>query len=118
AGDRLNAPVAVAEGGFLMTPMAAELRAAGTVELANGAAPADWRRARALERAARQSLRDPLPEPAGRWCGARPSLPDSLPAIGALPGHPRIVAAFGHQHIGLTIAAVTGMLVRDLVQGE
>jgi D-amino-acid dehydrogenase len=44
-------------------------------------------------------------------------LPDFLPAIGPIPGQPRVIAAFGHQHIGLTTAAVTGALVRDLVLG-
>lgn len=118
AEDRLSAPVALAEPGFLLTPMADELRAAGTVELAATLPPVDWRRADALEQAARLALREALPAPAGRWRGARPSLPDSLPAIGPIPGHPRIVAAFGHQHVGLTTAAVTGALVCEMVQGE
>lgn len=117
AEARLQAPVAVAEQGFLATPMADHLRAAGTVELAAREAAPDWRRAAALEAHARRLFRDDLGSATARWRGCRPTLPDFLPAIGALPGQPRLVAAFGHQHIGLTTAAVTGALVRDLVAG-
>ncbi len=49
-----------------------------------------------------------LPETGGReWMGCRPSTPDSLPVIGAHPGDPRILFAFGHGHLGLTLSAAT-----------
>jgi glycine/D-amino acid oxidase-like deaminating enzyme len=115
--QQLAAPVAAAEEGFLVTPMEGHLRAAGTVELAAREMPPSWRRADVLGRQAAALFRQPLPEPAERWRGSRPTLPDFLPAIGPLPGHPRVIAAFGHQHIGLTTAAITGVLVRDLVRG-
>lgn len=117
AEKRLHAPVAVVEDGFIATPMSGHLRLAGTVDLAAREMPPAWHRATVLTRAARRLFRDPLPEPTERWHGSRPTLPDFLPAIGALPGHPRILAAFGHQHIGLTTAAITGALVRDLIAG-
>jgi len=47
--------------------------------------------------------------------GFRPSLPDSLPVIGRAPANPSVVYAFGHGHLGLTQAAATGRLIRDLV---
>jgi D-amino-acid dehydrogenase len=117
AEERLRAPVAVAQEGFAATPMDGHLRAAGTVELAAREMPPAWRRADILERRAARLFREPLPAAAERWRGSRPTLPDFLPAIGPLPGHPRVIAAFGHQHIGLTTAAITGALVRDLVRG-
>ena len=49
--------------------------------------------------------------------GFRPSLPDSLPAIGRVRATPRVVYAFGHGHLGLTQSAATGRLVADLVTG-
>ena len=113
----LRTPVAMAERGFAVTPMAGHLRVAGTVELSARELPPAWRRAAALQVHAAWLFGKPLPEPAGRWRGSRPTLPDFLPAIGPLPGHPRVIAAFGHQHIGLTTAAITGVLVRDLVRG-
>jgi len=121
AQGRLTAPVTSASGGFIVTPMADHLRVAGTVEFARRAAPPDWRRAEVLARRAARLFREPVAAASDhgvtRWRGCRPTLPDFLPAIGPLPGQPRVIAAFGHQHIGLTTAAITGALVRDLVLG-
>jgi D-amino-acid dehydrogenase len=52
------------------------------------------------------------------WMGFRPSLPDSLPVIGRARDAPNVLYAFGHGHLGLTQAAATGRLIRDLVSGE
>jgi D-amino-acid dehydrogenase len=49
--------------------------------------------------------------------GPRPTLPDYLPAIGRSPRWPAVCYAFGHQHLGLTMAVVTAEIVRDLVTG-
>ena len=38
----------------------------------------------------------------------RPSLPDSKPVVGPAPGTPGVMLAFGHDHYGLTLGAVTG----------
>ena len=50
--------------------------------------------------------------------GFRPSLPDSLPVIGRARRADNIFYAFGHGHLGLTQAAATGRLIRDLVLGQ
>jgi D-amino-acid dehydrogenase len=49
-----------------------------------------------------------------RWMGARPTLPDYLPAIG---GGERqgLFYAVGHAHLGFTQAAITAEIVRALV---
>jgi D-amino-acid dehydrogenase len=52
------------------------------------------------------------------WMGYRPSLPDSLPVIGRARSAAYVFYAFGHGHLGLTQAAATGRLIRDLVSGE
>jgi len=49
--------------------------------------------------------------------GFRPSLPDTLPAIGFSRASRDIIYAFGHGHLGLTQCAATGRLVRDLIAG-
>jgi glycine/D-amino acid oxidase-like deaminating enzyme len=38
--------------------------------------------------------------------------------IGPAPHHRHVTLAFGHQHLGLTLAAITGELVADLVQNR
>ena len=53
---------------------------------------------------------------AGRGC--RPATPDSLPVIGRSPRHPTFLIAFGHGHLGLTFAAVTGQLIAELAAGR
>jgi D-amino-acid dehydrogenase len=52
------------------------------------------------------------------WQGCRPSLPDSLPVLGRAPRWRNLFLAFGHQHIGLTLGPLTGMIVADLVAGR
>ena len=52
-----------------------------------------------------------------QWMGFRPSLPDSLPAIGRSERSARVVYAFGHGHLGLTQSAGTARIVADLVTG-
>ena len=50
--------------------------------------------------------------------GFRPSLPDSLPAIGTADADARVVYAFGHGHLGLTQSAATARLVADIIAGR
>ena len=118
AGSLLRGPVAPVDRGFFMTPMEGGLRAAGTVEFAGLDAPPRPARVEALTAAARRLLPD-LGEPAAEsWLGFRPTLPDSLPAIGPLPSDPRILCAFGHQHLGMTLGGITGKLIAELVDGS
>ncbi len=102
--------------GFYLCPMAGRLRVAGTVELGGRDAPPDPRRWALLDRGARALLGD-LPPPCARWVGCRPSLPDSRPVIGPATGNDRVIHAFGHGHLGLTLAPVTARIVAALVAG-
>src|SRR5437764_14023285 len=52
------------------------------------------------------------------WMGARPCTPDMLPVIGKGPRHTNLWFAFGHAHHGLTLGAVTGRLLAEMVVGE
>jgi glycine/D-amino acid oxidase-like deaminating enzyme len=115
-------PVSDAEGKFVATPMELGLRLAGTVELAGLAAPPNWERARVLLRHAKRlfpALRDDYPqERLSMWMGHRPSLPDSLPVIGASRRTRDVVYAFGHGHVGMACSAKTGKTIAELVSGE
>jgi len=113
----LRRPVCAVDLGFYMTPMAGGLRVAGTVELGGLSAPPDPRRLAGLDRGVRRFFPG-LGRPATEWLGFRPSLPDSRPVIGRASSSPRIIYAFGHGHLGLTLAAITGHLVADLVAGR
>ncbi len=115
--QRITRPVGWAEGGFYAVPMAKGLRLAGTVEIAAPDAPANPTRLAYLARKGAEML-GPLPEPSSTWLGLRPTMPDALPAIGFAPGSDRIIHAFGHQHLGLTLGGVTGRIVADLAEGR
>jgi glycine/D-amino acid oxidase-like deaminating enzyme len=112
-------PIIGARPEFVITPMSEGLRLAGTVELARPDAPPSWGRTAMLKELA-EELIGPLeiPEDAPRWMGNRPTLPDSLPAIGSLRAERSIIAAFGHQHLGLTLAAITADMVRAIALGQ
>jgi len=101
--------------GFVITPLATGLRVGGAVELGGLTRPPDFKRSRAMLAKAEIFLPG-LDSSGGReWMGYRPSLPDSLPVIGRSLGPAGVYYAFGHGHLGLTQAAATGRLVRDLV---
>lgn len=117
AAALLNAPTCFPEHGFYMTPTREGLRAAGTVELGGLDKPPRANRTRTIERVAR-SLLPGVGEAGSVWMGFRPSMPDSLPIIGASPGDPRVIHAYGHGHIGLTLGAITGRLVAEIVSGH
>jgi D-amino-acid dehydrogenase len=112
----LGAPVTFEDRGFVCTPMAAGTRLAGTVELGVGDEP-DWRRADILAAHARTLFGLPKLAVASRWFGNRPTLPDYLPMIGFVPRVANAIVAVGHQHLGLTLAAATGQLVKELAMG-
>jgi D-amino-acid dehydrogenase len=115
-------PTADADGKFVATPMDQGLRFAGTVELAGLKAPPDWRRARILLEQGRKMLpglaAEHTEDRISVWMGHRPSLPDSLPVLGTSRATPDIIYAFGHGHVGMTAAPMTGRLVADLVTGR
>ncbi|AQQ69452.1 hypothetical protein Mag101_08170 [Microbulbifer agarilyticus] len=117
-GCVLTRPMVSFERSFVMTPMEEGLRLAGTVELAGLEAPEDPRRADILFQHARSIIPGLTNQRASRWMGFRPSLPDSLPVIGASPSNSRQLFAFGHQHLGLTQAAITAELIADHMEGR
>ena len=117
AAPLLSRPSAMVARGFYLCPMAGRLRAAGTVELGGTEAPPSPHRiARLVEGA--QGVFPQLGPPDRTWMGLRPSIPDSLPVIGASCGGPSVIHAFGHGHLGVTLAPATARIVADLVAGR
>lgn len=103
--------------GFVITPLATGLRVGGAVELGGLKRAPNYARSRAMLEKARQFLPGLDPSGGREWMGFRPSLPDSLPVIGQAKAA-NVFYAFGHGHLGLTQAAGTGRLIRDLVLGQ
>jgi D-amino-acid dehydrogenase len=115
-------PTADADGKFVATPMETGLRFAGTVELAGLSAPPNWERARLLLRQAHRmypALRESYPQDRlSMWMGHRPSTPDSLPVIGRSRRSPDVVYAFGHGHVGMAAAPMTGKVVAEIIGNQ
>ncbi len=106
-----------ADRAMFVTRFRSGLRATGFVEFGRAASPPDprkWARLRGHVRALGLAFEEPIAE----WMGARPTLPDYLPAIGRSGRAPNLHYAFGHQHLGLTLAAVTGEAVAALIAGD
>ena len=116
-GGLVSRPVGWAEAGLYATPMAHGLRIAGTVEIAAIDADLNTGCTDYLRRKSHEMF-GTLGIPDDTWLGHRPTLPDSLPVIGHSPMTDRVIFAFGHQHVGLTLGGITGRIVADLVQDQ
>ncbi|WP_055047603.1 NAD(P)/FAD-dependent oxidoreductase [Devosia sp. A16] len=103
--------------GFVVTPLESGIRVGGAVELGGLALPPNFKRADAMLTKAAMFMPGLVTSGGKQWMGFRPSLPDSLPAIGYSRRSRHIVYAFGHGHLGLTQSAATGRLVTELVTG-
>jgi len=110
-------PVVFEERSMIVTRFRSGLRAASFVEFGREESPADarkWARLRSHVDALGLCFREPHSE----WFGARPTLPDYLPALGRSRRATNLFYAFGHQHLGLTLAAISGELIVALARGE
>jgi len=115
--NAISRPVGWAERGLYMTPMAQGIRVAGTVELAGLQSQKHAGLLDLLQFSARRALPG-LGTPQAPWLGFRPTLPDGLPVLGRSRNSERVIYAFGHQHIGLTLGGLSGAVVADLVAGR
>ncbi|WP_246029068.1 NAD(P)/FAD-dependent oxidoreductase [Parashewanella tropica] len=119
--SQLKRPVTSYERKFIITPMAKGTRLAGMVEfggLSQKATSGISERFLIHGQAILPELAAILSCKEGEeWLGFRPSLPDSLPVLGATK-HKNVFVNFGHQHLGLTWSAITAKLVAQQVSGQ
>lgn len=114
---RIQHTILSADRRFVMSPLNSGLRVVGMSEIGGTELPAIPKRFQVL----RKHTHALLPELAqqvekmkltpSEWMGHRPTLPDSLPVIDQHPHFPRLAFAFGHQHLGVTQAAITAELI-------
>ena len=118
AGVDLKTAVHYGDQLISITPMTGGLRVSSGAELTDVDAAPDWDRRDVVIEGTKMLYPNLDDSGATRWMGPRPSTPDSLPVIGAHPGHPGVLFATGHGTLGLTLSAITAEIVGDLAVGR
>ncbi len=117
----LHYPAILVDDRVAMTPMGADLRMGGTMEISGIGSPMLMKRVQAIFKAAKNyypNLPVTFPAQDKIWYGLRPLSPDGLPYIGRHSTYDNIVMAGGHAMLGLSLAAATGKLVEEIVGGR
>ncbi len=116
--EELKTPIVGGEYRFGLIRQLTGVRLVAGSELAAVDDAPDFRRIDRLVTVARRLVPSLDGSVERRWMGARPSMPDSLPVIMRSPASRRVIFAFGHGHLGLTLGAYTGQLVANLAMKD
>ena len=113
-----KAPVMVAGGKFVITPMKDRLRLAGIVEFGGLNAPPSEKAFNLLRKSIKHAIPKLTWSHESEWMGHRPAPSDSIPIIGEVTQKPGVFLGFGHHHIGLTSGPKTGWLLAQIINGN
>ena len=113
-----KAPMMVAAGKFVVTPMEGRIRCAGVVEFASTEAPAREGPLEFIKRQIAALFPELSYDHMSEWMGRRPATMDRLPLIGPARAIGNGHVAFGHQHVGLTAGPKTGRMIADMVSNH
>lgn len=119
--NNLNRPAILVDDRVAMTPLGADLRIGGTMELSGINHDIHMNRVKAIVNAVNnnfQNIKLNPPKKEEAWCGLRPVTPDGLPYIGNTSKYRNLTIAGGHAMLGISLAAGTGKIVSDLIEGK
>jgi D-amino-acid dehydrogenase len=112
-------PLVLKERSVCVTAWSSGYRLGSTMEFAGYDTSLNRRRLDALKRGAREYLLEPEgPHVVEDWYGWRPMTPDDLPMLGRAPGTENLVLATGHGMLGVSMSAISGLLVSEVVTGK
>ena len=112
-------PLVLRERSVCVTAWADGFRLGSTMEFSGFDRTLNERRLGALERGAREYLREPVgPEVRERWYGWRPMSRDDMPLIGRAPGLRRVWMNTGHGMMGVGMSTGSAQLLADLMAGR
>jgi D-amino-acid dehydrogenase len=117
----IKLPAILVDDRVAMTPLGNDLRVGGTMELSGYNHAISMNRVQPIINAANQYYTDinlKIPTADKVWAGLRPCSPDGLPYIGSSKTHKNLTIAGGHAMIGISLAAGTGQIVTDIIQGR
>ena len=109
------------EGRVAVTPMGSSLRIAGTMEICGKNQSISKARVLGIIESFCKFYPEYSPEDflnLSPWVGLRPCSPDGLPYLGKPSKHDNLVIASGHAMMGLSLAPISGYLVKQLISGE
>ncbi len=116
----LRTAAILTEARVALTPLPDRLRIGGNLELGGLDHRVDPRRIRGMQEAVDQYLPGLADRSAASevWTGLRPCTPDGLPYLGPTRRYPNLLVAAGHAMLGLSLGAVTGRLIGEVLDGE
>lgn len=103
------------------TPINKWLRIGGTMELSGHSSTILPKRVYAIYNAFEKyypKMNLPEPDLAKAWFGYRPVTPDGMPYIGRHTKYSNLTYAGGHAMLGVSAAAGTGQLIKEIITGE
>ena len=115
---RPAAPMMLAPGKFVVTPMDGRIRCAGVLEFGGLDAPPSEAPFELLESHMKKAFPGFNFERQERWMGHRPAPSDSIPFVGEISGRKNVFAGFGHHHVGLTGGPKTGRILSQMIDGN
>ncbi|MDP3294141.1 MAG: FAD-dependent oxidoreductase [Nevskia sp.] len=109
-------PMVLKERSVCVTAWDSGYRLGSTMEFAGYDSRLNRLRLDALARGAAEYLLEPVgPTVEEEWYGWRPMTPDDLPIIGRAPHLANLTLATGHGMLGVSLSAITGQLVSELL---
>jgi D-amino-acid dehydrogenase len=112
-------PAILHEARVAITPMGEDLRISGTLEISGLDDRVNPHKVHSIVSAVPEYYPQLKISEAGPvWFGYRPCTPDGLPYIGPVRAGSAVIVASGHAMMGLSLAPVTGRIVRDLMQSS
>jgi len=117
----LKLPSILVDDRTATTPIDRWLRIGGTMELSGHSDNILPKRVMALYNAFKKyypKMDLPLPDISKAWFGYRPVTPDGLPYIGRHTKYSNLCYAGGHAMLGVSAAAGTGQLIKEVIGGE
>ena len=112
-------PMVLKDRSVCVTVWGSGFRLGSTMEFSGHDDTLNATRLAALERGAREFLREPVgAEVHERWCGWRPMTWDDLPLLGRAPGQRKVWIAAGHGMLGISMSTASGQLMADLMTGR
>lgn len=114
----VNRPMILQDRYVAVTPMEHGLRFATGSEFRGIGTPPRFDLADRIIESAQRLFPDLKAQNPEKWSGYRPATPDGMPVIGRAPNARNALFAFGHGHVGLSTAAISGKIIAQMAVNQ